>query len=84
MMSIQISPNALLRRKQVAEALTSVGFPVASASLASMVSRGGGPPFRTFGRVALYKWSDALEWAEARMSAPRRSSSEADATKEEQ
>jgi phosphate-selective porin len=82
MISTQISPDALLRRKQVAEALTSAGFPVAPASLATMVCRGGGPPYRTFGRVVLYKWGDALEWAEARMTAPRRSTSEADAVKD--
>ena len=78
MTSNPINPDALLRRKQLAEALTTKGFPVAPASLATMVCRGGGPPYRTFGRVVLYRWGDALEWAEARMTAPRRSTAETD------
>jgi hypothetical protein len=28
----------------------------------------------------LYRWSDALKWAEARLTAPRRSTSESDAS----
>jgi hypothetical protein len=81
MISIPISPDALLRRKQVAEALTAMGYPVAPASLATMACRGGGPPYQTFGRVVIYRWGSALEWAEARMTAPRRSTAEADAAK---
>jgi hypothetical protein len=47
--------------KQIASNLTpEIAFPVAAASLATMVSRGGGPPYRSFGRVALYRWGDAL------------------------
>jgi len=41
-----------------------------------MATRGGGPPYRTFGRTVLYKWSEALGWAESRLSAPRRTTSE--------
>jgi hypothetical protein len=81
MLPNQISPDALLRRKQVAEALTAAGFPVAAASLATMVCRGGGPPYRSFGRVALYRWGDALAWAQERLTPPRRSTAEADAAK---
>lgn len=76
-----ISPETLLRRKQVAEALTAKGYPIAVASLATMACRGGGPPYQTFGRVAIYRWGNALEWAEARMTAPQRCTSEADAEK---
>jgi hypothetical protein len=80
MISNPISPDARLRRKQVAEALTAMGFPVAPASLATMASRGNGPPYQTWGRVVLYRWGTAVEWAEARMTAPRRSTSEMDAS----
>jgi hypothetical protein len=31
------------------------------------------------GRITLYRWGDALAWAESRLSPPRCSSSEADA-----
>jgi hypothetical protein len=78
MPNTSINPDALLRRSQVAEALTSAGYPVATASLASMVTRGGGPPFRVFGRTALYRWADVVKWAEARTSPPRCSSAEFD------
>jgi hypothetical protein len=71
--------DSLLRRRDCAEALTRHGFPVRSATLATMASRGGGPPYRLFGRVPLYRWGDALAWAEARTTAPRRSTSEGDA-----
>lgn len=84
MISNEISPDALLRRKQLADALTERGLPVASASLATMASRGGGPPYQTFGRVAVYRWGPALEWAHGRLTAPRRSTSEAEAAKADQ
>jgi hypothetical protein len=74
------APDALLTRRAAAAALTAAGYPVARATLATRAVRGGGPPFRRFGRVPLYRWGDLLDWAEGRMSAPMRSTSEADAT----
>jgi hypothetical protein len=71
--------DTLLTRHAAAEALTAAGYPVARATLATRASRGGGPPFRRFGRVPLYRWGDLLDWAEARLSPPMRSTSEADA-----
>jgi hypothetical protein len=76
-MSFPLDPGALLLRKQTAEALTSAGYPTASATLATMATRGGGPPYRLFGRRAVYRLGDALDWAQSRLSAPRRSTSEA-------
>ena len=61
-------PETLLRRRQTAEALTAKGYPTAEKTLATKASRGGGPPYRVFGRTVLYRWGDALEWAEARTS----------------
>lgn len=77
-MPTNLSFDTLLRRKPLAEALTAAGYPVAAASLATMATRGGGPLYRKFGRVALYRWGDALAWAEARISSPRCSTSEDD------
>jgi len=74
-----LSPDMLLVRPRLAEELTKRGFPIAAATLRTMACRGGGPLYRTFGRTAIYRWGDALAWAEARLSAPRRSTSEADA-----
>jgi hypothetical protein len=78
MSPIPRDPDALLSRPAVAEALTESGYPIKAKTLATMVSRGGGPPYRLFGARALYRWGDALSWAESRLSAPRASTSEAD------
>jgi hypothetical protein len=73
------TPDALLRRKAIAEALSAVGYPCSDKTLATKATRGGGPPYRLFGRVPLYRWGEALAWAEGKLSAPRCSTSEADA-----
>jgi hypothetical protein len=68
--------DALLRRAATAEALTEAGYPTSPATLATMAVRGGGAVHRCYGRIPLYRWGDALAWAESRMSAPRRTTSE--------
>jgi len=75
---MELTPDTLLRRRQAAEALDAAGFPVSHTTLATKATRGGGPPFRLFGRVPLYRWGDTLAWAEGRLSAPQRSTSESD------
>jgi hypothetical protein len=65
---IPTDPNMLLRRQATAEALTAVGYPTAVATLTTKASRGGGPVYRLFGTVVLYRWGDALAWAEGRLS----------------
>lgn len=70
--------NALLTRKQAADALTARGYPTSERTLSTKATRGGGPVFRHFGPRVLYKWSDLLDWAESRLSPPRRSTSELD------
>jgi hypothetical protein len=69
-------PDALLGRKETAEALTEAGYPVAEATLTTKASRGGGPPYQLFGPRALYRWGTSLEWARARLSPPHRSAAE--------
>ena len=71
--------STLLRRKDAAPALKSRGYPVEAKTLATMATRGGGPPFRRFGRVPLYLWSDLLTWANGRLSPAVCSTSELDA-----
>jgi hypothetical protein len=73
------NPDILLTRDATAAALTAAGFPVATKTLATKATRGGGPPYRLFSGRALYRWGDALEWARGLMTAPRRTTSEADA-----
>ena len=56
-----------LRRTAAAKALSAAGYPIAPATLATMATRGGGPPYTVFGRVAQYSWSDLLAWAQGRV-----------------
>lgn len=65
-----LAPDTLLRRRALAEALTGAGYPVTESTLATKATRGGGPPFRRFGMIPLYRWGDALDWAHGRMSPP--------------
>jgi hypothetical protein len=67
-------PDTLLTRDQTAVALTLAGFPVRSATLATKACRGGGPDFKLFGTRPLYRWGDAIAWAQASLRAPRRKS----------
>ena len=62
--------DTLLTRDAVAAALTAAGFPISAATLATKATRGGGPPYRLFGRRPLYEWGPTLAWARGRLSAP--------------
>ena len=73
------SPDALLPRNDAAVVLTESGFPISSATLATKACRGGGPPYRLFGRKPLYRVSDLLAWAEGRCSKVVSSTSELEA-----
>ena len=79
MAHIPDNPDALLTRERAAEALTAAGYPVATKTLATKATRGGGPPYSLFSGRALYRWGDALDWARRLTTPPRRSTSEADA-----
>jgi hypothetical protein len=79
MSSIPINPDAWLLRPVLADALTEAGYPTKASTLATQATRGGGPTYRKFGRRPLYRWRDALAWAEGRLSEPRASTSEGDA-----
>jgi hypothetical protein len=79
MTDIPDNPDVRLTRECTAEALTSLGYKVAPKTLATKATRGGGPPYSLFGGRALYRWGDALAWAESLTTPARRSTSEADA-----
>jgi hypothetical protein len=70
--------DTLLTRAALADALTKAGYPTARATLAMRATRGGGPRYRLFGRVPLYRWGDALEWVRSRLGRVVRSTSELD------
>jgi hypothetical protein len=71
--------DSLLTRDKAAAALSEYGYPTTRLTLSTLASRGGGPVYRRYGRRALYRWADALAWAEGRCTPPRRSTSEGDA-----
>lgn len=77
----ELRPETLLRRRAVAEALTEEGYPMAEATLATMATRGGGPPYQRFGRHVLYRWGTTRAWAMGRLSAPRSNTSEPDSAR---
>jgi hypothetical protein len=83
-MAQSLSPETLLRRTPLANALADAGYPIRPATLATKATRGGGPPFHKFGRIPLYRWGDALAWAESLLSGPHSSTSEADALQAQQ
>jgi hypothetical protein len=66
MKSVLPNPEDMLTRDETAVALTAAGYPIRSATLGTLVTRGGGPPYRRFGSHSLYRWADALDWAENR------------------
>ena len=78
MNEIPSDPDALVTRKRGADALSTEGFPTSAQTLATKACRGGGPPYQLYGKVALYRWGDLLDWAKASMRQPRRSTSELD------
>lgn len=69
---IPADPDALLTRDDTAAALTEAGFPVKPRTLATKASRGSGPIYKLFGNRPLYRWGDALRWAEQRLTSPSR------------
>ena len=66
----EMDPDQMMGRQQVAKALTARGYPVAAATLATKATRGGGPPYRLFCARAVYRWQDALQWAQRSVRRP--------------
>jgi hypothetical protein len=62
----------LLTRKELSTALTEAGFKTSTATLATFACRGCGPAYVSYGRTPLYRFSDAIAWAHARLAAPRK------------
>ncbi len=66
-----------LDRREAAAYLTARGFKTSWKTLQKLASIGGGPRYRLFGNRALYTDEDLNQYAEGRLSEPRRSTSEA-------
>ena len=77
-MAIPDNADVLLGRCEGAAALTEAGYRTASATLATLAVRCGGPIYRRYGPRVIYRWGDLLDWAQSRLSLPMRSTSERD------
>ena len=77
-------PEMLLTRDSVAQALTDKGYPTSPKTLATRASRGGGPKFQKYGTRAVYRWGDALAWAQSRLGPVVTSTSELRTTRKQQ
>lgn len=59
-----IQTKDILSRKEAADHLTALGFPVAPRTLARLASKRQGPPYTRFmWRVVTYKRADVEAWA---------------------
>jgi hypothetical protein len=68
--------TAYLDQDQASAFLAEKGFKVAAKTLSKLRVVGGGPRYRKFGRKPIYAPADLKEWAEEKLSAPLRSTSE--------
>ena len=66
-----------LTRREAAQYLTERGLHTSKNTLQKMATVGGGPPYQIFGILALYTPDNLDAYAQAKLSAPRRSTSEA-------
>lgn len=74
--AIHNSTTIPLTRNEAACFLTRQGYPTAKGTLQKLACVGGGPIYRKFGNRALYTREDLLAWAESRLTAPIRNTSE--------
>jgi hypothetical protein len=74
---MKMTEKPRLLRREAAKFLTDHGFPTTANSLQKLATVGGGPIYQLFGNRATYRTEDLLTWGESKLSAPRRSTSEA-------
>ncbi len=74
---VSLAGKRFYRTREAADLLArQYGLSIAVATLDSMVSRGGGPPFHKWGRFRVYAEADLIAWAADRCGEARSSSSE--------
>jgi hypothetical protein len=61
-----LDSNSMLTREQAAKTLTEYGYPITAGALATLATRGGGPPRVRFGKRVLYRWASLIDWASGR------------------
>lgn len=78
-------PEKFLTRAEQSRHLTEErGLPVSKKTLQKLATTGGGPPYRIFGNKAVTTQAELDAWADAKLSAPRRSTSEVEVTAAQQ
>lgn len=70
-----MNQEAFLDRREAADYLTRRGLRTSWRTLQKWATTGGGPQYRVFGIRAVYLPSELDAWAEAKLSAPRDSTS---------
>lgn len=65
-----------LERSQAADYLTQKGLRITKNTLGKMATTGGGPVYQRFGLRAVYTRQNLDAWADAKLSAPRCSTSQ--------
>lgn len=76
MSNITCAEKNYLSRMEAAALLTSMGLPTARTTLAKYATTGGGPEYQKYGNRVVYTREAILDFAEKKLSAPRRSSSD--------
>ncbi len=69
--------NTYLDRNEASAYLTGRGLRVSKNTLGKWATTGGGPTYQRFGLRAVYTKTDLDTWAEAKLSTPRCSTSDA-------
>lgn len=69
--------SSYLERTEAAEYLTARGLRVSKNTLQKWATTGGGPTYQRFGLRAVYTRQNLDAWADAKLSAPRSSTSQA-------
>lgn len=70
-------PDKYLDRAEAAEYLTARGLRISKTTLQKFATIGGGPAYQRFGHRSVYTATNLDAWAEAKLSAPRASTSRA-------
>jgi hypothetical protein len=75
-LSVTLSPVYLRRDKAAQHVRETWGLPCSAKWLAKLAVVGGGPIFRKAGRTPIYSPADLDAWAQSRIGAPQKSTSD--------
>jgi hypothetical protein len=65
-----------LKRPEAADHLSKRGLKITKHTLQKMATTGGGPPYQIFGNISVYTPAGLDAWADAKLRAPKHSTSE--------